>query len=616
MTKLAQVWRPLLTWAYRRPRLFPLGVDLAAWCIGLLIGGLLMILSRGGTNAPELIAVMCAAMGLQWLLGTVVGLYNHRWRVASFDEVMAFGAVWAVTSVVLIVGNFIARNLGTDLRTSAVIMGSLATLTLAGLVRGVWRRFWEQSRRPDIDDCQRTIVFGAGEGGSQMMRAMLLDSDGLYFPVALLDDDPLKRNRQLEGVRVSGTRADIADAAHRTKASVLLVAIPSANSALIKELTELAVTAGLEIRVLPAASELVGRMSLADVRPPTVDDLLGRDPVQIDLDSVVDTIRGKRVLITGAGGSIGSELSQQISGFGPSKLFLLDRDESALHALQLALEGRALLDSDMLVVADIRDRARIYDVFESLRPDVVFHAAALKHLTLLENHPGEGVKTNTVGTMNVLDAAVAVGVERFVNVSTDKAADPTSVLGATKLGAERLTALTAESTGLPYVSVRFGNVLGSRGSVLPTFMGQIEQGVAITITHPDVTRYFMTIPEAVRLVVQAAAIGRPGEVMILDMGEPVKIVDLATQLINSLRPGTEIEFTGLRPGEKLHEILVGIDEQTEVREHPRILHAKAELADPSEFLSSSDVAILHNAGFVADMDDDRPKLTFVERRAV
>jgi FlaA1/EpsC-like NDP-sugar epimerase len=615
VTKLAKELWPALTWAYRRPGLFPVGVDLVAWCVGLLSGTLLSVSASNGSIPLDLVVVVAAAVCIQWAIGRSIGLYSHRWRVSSFDEVTALGVVWAITSVILIVGNNIARRAGSDLKTSAVIMGTLSTLWIMGFVRGVWRRFWEQSRRPDIDECQRTVVFGAGEGGAQMMRAMLLDSHGGYFPVALLDDDPHKRNRELDGIRVEGTRDDIADVAHRANARVLLVAIPSANSALIKELTDIAVTAGLEVRVLPAAADLVGRMSVADVRPPTVDDLLGRDPVEIDLDSVVDTIRGKRVLITGAGGSIGSELSLQISGFGPAELFLVDRDESALHALQLALEGRALLDSDMLVVADIRDRQRMFDVFEAHRPDVVFHAAALKHLTLLENNPGEGVKTNTIGSMNVLDAAVAVGVERFVNVSTDKAADPTCVLGATKLAAERLTALTAKSTRLPYVSVRFGNVLGSRGSVLPTFMGQIEQGVAITVTHPDVTRYFMTIPEAVRLVIQASAIGRPGEVMILDMGEPVKIVDLATQLINTLRPGTEIEFTGLRPGEKLHEVLVGTNELCEVREHPRILHTRVDPSDPSEALSSLDGELLRDAGFAAG-SVDRPKLTSVESRAV
>ena len=245
------------------------------------------------------------------------------------------------------------------------------------------------------------------------------------------------------------------------------------------------------------------------------------------------------------------------------------------------MEGRALLDTDMLVVANIRDRERMFELFERYKPEVVFHTAALKHLTLLENHPEEGMKTNTVGTKNLLDAAAANGVQRFVNISTDKAADPTSVLGATKLAAERLTAKMAEETGLPYVSVRFGNVLGSRGSVLPTFMGQIEQGKNITVTDPEVTRYFMTIPEAVRLVVQAGAIGEPGEVLILDMGEPVKIVDLAQQLIDMLSPDTKIEFTGLRPGEKMHEVLISNAERGDAKVHPRISHTMGDPSSPS-----------------------------------
>lgn len=615
MSKLAQIFRPALTWAYRRPGLFPLTTDLLAWCFGLIVGAVLKLVFSVGTVPLDLLVVTVAAVTLQLLLGSAVGLYSHRWRVSSFDEVTVLGAVWAVTSTIIVVGNNIARRIGSDLNTSAVIMGSLATLLLMGLVRGVWRRFWEKTRRPDIDACKRTIVFGAGEGGAQMMRAMLLNANSVYFPVALLDDDPSKAKRELDGVRVMGTRADIQQVANRTKASVLLVAIPSATSKIISELTELGLSAGLEVRVLPATAELVGQVSVADARPPTVDDLLGRDPVEIDLDSVANYIRGKRVLITGAGGSIGSELSHQVAGFEPSKLFLLDHDESGLHAVQLAIEGRALLDSEMLVVADIRDRERIFEVFDELRPEVVFHAAALKHLTLLENHPGEGVKTNTIGTMNVLDASVAAGAERFVNISTDKAADPSCVLGATKLAAERLTALTAEATALPFVSVRFGNVLGSRGSVLPTFMGQLAQGAPVTVTDPEVTRYFMTIPEAVRLVIQAGAIGQPGEVMILDMGEPVKILDMANQLIRTLRPGHEIEFTGLRPGEKLHEVLISIDEIAAPREHERILHTSVELADPAAALSSGDRAHLVRAGFSTDTFM-RPTLTTVESRAV
>ena len=571
--------RRILFWASKRPKLFPVSTDLLAWPVALLSGAILKLVLSVASTGMELIVVCLAAVTLQASLGWVVGIYRHRWRVASFDESVAVGTVWFATTFTLSAGNYLARwAADTDLPTSAVIIGSLSALLLIGGTRAIWRTHWETNRRPDADASQRTIIFGAGEGGTQMVKAMMLDPESKYYPVALLDDDPLKASREMYDVKVQGTREDLSRVAEEHAAETLLVAVPTADAALLKDLAARAREANLEIRVLPSSTDLVGRMSLADVRPPTVEDLLGRDPVEIDLESVVDYIRGKRVLITGAGGSIGSELSRQVRGFGPSKLYLLDRDESALHGVQLSMEGRALLDTDMLVVANIRDRDRMFEIFDECKPEVVFHTAALKHLTLLENHPEEGMKTNTVGTKNLLDAAAANGVERFVNISTDKAADPTSVLGATKLAAERLTAKMAEDTGLPFVSVRFGNVLGSRGSVLPTFLGQIEQGKPITVTDPDVTRYFMTIPEAVRLVVQAGAIGDPGEVLILDMGEPVKIVDLAQQLIDMLSPNTKIVFTGLRPGEKLHEVLISQTEIGVAKYHPRISHT---LGDPS-----------------------------------
>lgn len=572
--------RRLLKWVYAHPGFFPVVTDLAIWPIGIAVGAALKLALQAGRAGTEVLVVMAVAVAVHALLGWRTGLYQRRWRISSFDEISILGAVWTGTSAAVLLGSFLARLGGSDLPTSAVIMGCLTSLVLLFGQRIVWRRYWEANLRPDPVRCRPTIVLGAGEGGSQIIKAMLSDPKSHYFPVALLDDDPGKSRRELHGVKVRGTRNDLAAVADRTGAEVLLVAITTADSALIQNTSALAEKVGLELRVLPPASELVGRMTLADVRPPTVDDLLGRDPVEIDLQSVAGYITGRRVLVTGAGGSIGSELSLQINGFRPAELYLLDRDENALHGVQLAMEGRALLDSDMLIVADIRDRDRMFEIFERHRPEVVFHAAALKHLTLLQNHPLEGIKTNTVGTKNLLDASVHLGVETFVNISTDKAADPSSVLGATKLSAERLTALAAAETGWRYVSVRFGNVLGSRGSVLPTFLGQLEAGQPLTVTDPEATRFFMTIPEAVRLVVQAGAIGDPGEVLVLDMGNPVRIVDLAQQLIASMRPGTPIVYTGLRPGEKLHEVLFSPEEIGTTRQHPRIVHTVVDLCDP------------------------------------
>jgi FlaA1/EpsC-like NDP-sugar epimerase len=573
----------------------------------LSLGLILKLTITASVASIETAVLIGFAIAGQTILGSLIGIYRYRWRISSFEEVTALGFTWLTVATGITIGNFLFRQTVSDLPSSAVINGSLGALSLMIAARVAWRRLCDIQRRPQAERCRRTIVVGAGEGGGQVIRAMLSDPNSLYYPVALIDDDPALENRQMDGVHVEGARNDIAEVAARHGAEVLLIAIPSATSKLIQELSALAVSANLEVRVLPATNELVGGMSVTDVRPPTVNDLLGRDPVEIDLESVVDYLRDRRVLITGAGGSIGSELSRQVQRFGPSKLFLLDRDESALHSLQLSMEGRALLDNDGLIVADIRDRDRMFEVFDNTRPDVVFHTAALKHLTLLENHPSEGVKTNTIGTSNLLDAALNFDVKRFVNISTDKAADPTSVLGATKLAAERLTAQAAKEVGEPYLSVRFGNVLGSRGSVLPIFLDQLENGNKLTVTDPDVTRYFMTIPEAVRLVVQAGAIGDPGEVLVLDMGEPVKILDLAKQLIDLVRPGTEIEFTGLRPGEKMHEVLIAKDEVGATRAHPRINHTAGEVTDPADALAilgedvvSNTRSLLADAAHVAD----------------
>ncbi|QNN49918.1 polysaccharide biosynthesis protein [Phycicoccus endophyticus] len=315
-----------------------------------------------------------------------------------------------------------------------------------------------------------------------------------------------------------------------------------------------------------------GRPSASDLRDLDVADLLGRQPVELDTAAIAEHLAGRRILVTGAGGSIGSELCRQIAQFLPEQLFMLDRDESGLHATQMSIEGRALLDSDELVLCDIRDEEELHAVFARTRPDVVFHAAALKHLTMLERHPAEAFKTNVLGTRNVLRAARKAGVSTVVNISTDKAANPTCVLGWSKRVAERLTAaVDADEPGARYLSVRFGNVLGSRGSVVVAFTEQIRQGGPVTVTHPDVERYFMLIPEACQLVLQASSIGEGGEVMVLDMGTPVKIDDVARSMIQmSGRSDVEVEYTGLRPGEKLTEELFSPDEDVRPSSHPLI----------------------------------------------
>ena len=369
--------------------------------------------------------------------------------------------------------------------------------------------------------------------------------------------------------------------AERLGAKTLIMAVPTGDGALVRELSRDARAAGLDVRVVPSVRELLGgEVHVGDLREPTEADLLGRHKVETDLQSVSDYVRGRTVVVTGAGGSIGSELCRQLSAFSPGRLVMVDRDESGLHSVQLSLEGRALLDSDSLILLDIRDRQRVGRLFAEIEPDVVFHAAALKHLPLLQAHPSEALKSNVWGTLSVLDAAAAAGVSHFVNISTDKAANAASVLGYSKRIAEGLTSSFGRRFPGRYLSVRFGNVLGSRGSVLTAFRAQIEQGGPLTVTHPEVSRYFMTIEEAVQLVIQAGAIGGDGHAMVLDMGEPVRIYDVARQLAACRRPEVPIEFTGLRPGEKLHEDLFCTEETPTRSAHALIRYVDVPALEP------------------------------------
>ena len=518
--------------------------------------------------------------GIQIVVGLITGLYRRRWRYGSFDEVAALAVTSAFTTLIAAVVN--AEYLKPRLvPMSAIWFAGFVGLVLMSAARYVWRLLLERRRRPG-DDAARTIVFGAGEGGAQIIHSMLRSPTSPYLPVAILDDDPSKRRLSISGVPVLGGRGDLARAADRLRASVLLVAVPSASGDLLKALMAEAERGGLKVKVLPVVEELLGGPpEVGDIRDLSESDLLGRHQVDLDLTSIAGYVNGRRVLVTGAGGSIGSELCRQLSRFGPRELMMLDRDESALHEVQLSLDGRALLDTKEVILCDIRDARALNKVFAERRPQVVFHAAALKHLPMLEQYPAESVKSNIWGTQNMLEASLVAGVQRFVNISTDKAANPESMLGYSKRIAEQLTAGVAERTNGVFLSVRFGNVLNSRGSVLTTFRDQIARGGPVTVTHPEITRYFMTIPEAVQLVIQAGAIGRPGEVLVLDMGTPVKILDVARRMISSSGKKVAIEITGLRPGEKLHEDLFGREELDERPIHKMISHASVPSIDRS-----------------------------------
>ena len=565
------------------------GVDCAVWAIALVLGSWLryeLHLEYIAWRGLAITAVIAAA--LQLVFGFLFGPYAVGHMRGSFDEIVDLAKTVLAASLATWLPVLIANPILVP-KSVPIIAGAFALVGMLALRLLV--RSWKNRRGYPGGDADysgersRVVVFGAGEGGRVLVRAMVRDRNHHYHPVALLDDDPLKARLAIEGVRVRGTRGDLEAVAARYDADTLAIAMPSADASLIQDLSDRAAMAGLNVLVLPAMSDMFATPTLGDLRDLNLADLLGRRAIQLDTTAIAERISGKRVLVTGAGGSIGSELCRQIQRFGPAALYPLDRDESGLHAVQLSMAGTGLFEHDGSLLVDIRDKDAVQEIFDRVRPDIVFHAAALKHLPLLEQFPFEAYKSNVIGTLNVLEASIAAGVSTVVNISTDKAADPTCMLGYSKRIAERLTAGMAQRNPAGrFVSVRFGNVLGSRGSVVHAFTAQIERGGPVTVTHPDVERYFMLIPEACQLVLEAAAAapGR-GEVMVLDMGRPQKIVDVARALIRmSGRTGIDINFTGLRPGEKMTEDLVARGEDATSTNNPLVTGATVLPLDPSQ----------------------------------
>ena len=556
-------------------------LDILAWVLAVTIALVMRSYLQAAPDISKivkdsLIRVLPTVSLVQAVVGYIVGIYRRRWRYGSFDEVKGLIMSALITTIILWVIRFFDTSEDAFPR-SAIVAGGILGLFFTAASRYSWRLIREQLRRPSAQNSTKLLIYGAGEGGIQIVNTMLRNPSSQYLPVGFLDDNPKTHRLRISGVPVLGGRNEIVKVAQRTGASTLLIAIPSADSTVVNEIVEIARDSKLNVKILPVVQSLDDRqVDAADIRDLTDEDLLGRRRVKINLDEISHYLVNRRVLVTGAGGSIGSELCRQLVRFNPSEIIMLDRDESALHEVQLSIYGRALLDTPQTVLADLRDERAINEVFDSRKPQVVFHAAALKHLPLLERYPHEAYQTNVLGTATVLNAAQRTGVEVFVNISTDKAANPISVLGFSKKIAERLTADLASRTDQgKYISVRFGNVLGSRGSVLMSFRDQITKGGPVTVTHRGVTRYFMTISEAVQLVVQAGAIGRTGEVLVLDMGKPVNIHDVAEQLVKNSGKPIKIEVVGLRVGEKVHEELFADGETDERPRHPLISHVAA-----------------------------------------
>ena len=525
---------------------------------------------------PFLLAVKLAAF-------YAFGLYRGLWRYTGIVDLQnVLKASSAATAVIALAILFLYRFQGFS--RSIFILDWGLTIFLVGGVRVAARVFttnhigdlpaFGRRKGPSRKARKRLLIIGAGDAGEKFLREILDNPRVHYQPVGFLDDDPRKKGKAIHGIPVLGAVVDIGDlpAAY----DEILIAIPSARGDEMRRVVEACERTGKRYRTLPKIGELIeGRITVNTVREVSMEDLIGREKVRLDEDRISAFLQGKRILVTGAGGSIGSELVRQICRYRPESLVPVDFSEFNLYRIEMDCRRRRVKAALDACLADIRDRDLMMRVFARHKPNIVFHAAAYKHVPMQELHPGEAVKTNVLGTRNLVEAALQSGVAHFVFVSTDKAVRPANVMGASKRVAEMIVQGADKEGATRFMAVRFGNVIGSSGSVIPLFQQQIAQGGPVTVTHPDITRYFMSIPEAAQLILQAGAMGEGGEIFILDMGEPVRIADMARDLIrlNGLEPDRDIalEFIGLRPGEKLYEELITVGEGIVPTGHSKVL---------------------------------------------
>lgn len=549
------------------------GFDALSWTLAISAAALLRYdFAQSEVRWRQMAILILLAIPLQFVIGFLMNLYRGHYNTGTFEEVQAVAVSCLSTGFLLWLGTVFTSG-SAGISRSIMLIGSGMALTMMMAGRYIDRLNKDRRRRPG-EDATRALVFGAGYVGTHLIQWIATDVESRYRVVGIVDEAPEKQGRKIRGATVLGTLSELPALAADTDAEVLIVAISQPSTALLRRIQDRCRPLGLSIKVMPAMSEVLSTgIRPRDLRDLSIEDLLGRNVIDTHVSEIAGYLTGKRILVTGAGGSIGSQLCIEIKKFGPSELMMLDHDETNLQQTDIAIAGNGLLNTPEVILADIRDAEAIERIFTERRPDVVFHAAALKHLPMLEQYPDEAWKTNVLGTLNVLAAARAANVSTFINISTDKAANPTSVLGHSKRAAEKLTAWAGQETGNRYLSVRFGNVIGSRGSMLPVFQRLIETNKPVTVTHPDITRYFMTIPEACQLVLQAGGIGRVGEVLILDMGEPVRILDIAERMIALSGKNLEVVFTGLREGEKMHEELIGEGEDEARPFHPKISHA-------------------------------------------
>ncbi len=513
-------------------------------------------------------------------------LYNRIWKYASVNELIAIVLATSFNSLTAFGYTFM---IGKTYPRSIYILFWLLLTTFVGGSRFILRTFngvTPMLRRPE--GVRNVMVIGAGEAGSLVIQDFKKHPDLKMRPVVLIDDDVNKHGMRIHGVRVFGGRNIIPEMVQKKNIKEIVIAMPSIDRLQIREIVSICSETKCKLKIVPGVYEVLdGKVSINRIRDVKIEDLLGREPVKVNLEEISGYIKDKVVLVTGGGGSIGSELCRQIARFEPKELLIFDISENNVYSLEFDLSSLYPDLKYMALIGSVRDRARIEYIFDKYRPNVVFHAAAHKHVPLMELNATEAIKNNVFGTLNVAEMADKFNAERFILISTDKAVNPTNIMGASKRIAEIIILMMSIKSRTVFSAVRFGNVLGSDGSVIPLFKKQIEKGGPVTVTHPEVTRYFMTIPEAVQLVIQAGAMAEGGEIFILDMGEPVKIADLARDMIrlSGLEPGVdiEIEYIGLRPGEKLYEELLLNEEGITATKYKKIYIAKPGFSDREAF---------------------------------
>lgn len=560
-------------------------IDLFLWGFATPLAFLLRTGATTQTYMTHLLLYTACGIVIKLILIRYYRLYHQAWgRVGTRDLYVLARAV-GISTLALLALCFLLTPILFVPRSIPIIEGVLALVLLGG-VRLAIRAYNETQRRILSTDARRVVIVGAGEAGVMIAREMLRHPEAGLIPVAFVDDRADKQRRTYVGLPVLGTVGDLGEVVTQCRADEVLIAVPSASGQFVRRVVDLAREAGVRYRIMPGMFEILnGTVDIAQIRNVDVEDLLRRDPVQLDTESIAGYLEGRVVLVTGAGGSIGSEIVRQAARFSPRTIVLLGRGENSVFSIQQEMMRDWPEISVVALIGDVRDLKRLRAVFQEYKPDVIFHAAAHKHVPLMEDSPSEAILNNVIGTRNVADLCLEFRVARLVNISTDKAVNPTSVMGATKRIAEMVISGAAQraSAGQSFVSVRFGNVLGSRGSVVPTFLAQIRAGGPVTVTHPEMRRYFMTIPEAARLVLQAGGLAQNGNVYVLDMGEPVRIADLAHDVIR-LTGARDIDvvFTGMRPGEKLYEELLTAGENVGATSHRDIFVAELERPHPDE----------------------------------